>query len=63
MERTRKMSSKLLLQEKQIKRYFRFKKRSQSKAKTDDEQKDEANPTKKSETNMTNGLENQEISE
>ena len=61
MERTRKKSSKQLLEDKQMKRYFRSKKRSHSRAKTDNENKDEENPKKKSEANMTNVLENQEI--
>ena len=61
MERTRKKSSKQLLEDKQMKRYFRSKKRSHSRAKTDNKNKDEENPKKKSEANMTNVLENQEI--
>ena len=44
-----------------MKRYFLSKKRSHSRAKTDNENKDEENPKKKSEANMTNVLENQEI--
>ena len=59
MERTRKKSSKQLLEEKQMKRYFRSKKRSHSRAKTENEQKVEENPNKKSEANSTGGLENQ----
>ena len=61
MERTRKKSSKQLLEEKQMKRYFRSKKRSQSRANTDNEHKDEATPKKKSEAKITVGLESQKI--
>ena len=59
MERTRKKSSKELLEEKHMKRYFRSKKRSQSRVKTDNEQKDEVDHIKKSEKSITEGLENQ----
>ena len=61
MERTRKKSSKQLLEEKQMKRYFRSKKRSQSRANTDNEHKDEENHNKKSDANITEGLGNQKI--
>ena len=47
MERTRKKSSKQMLEEKQMKRYFRSKKRSQIRDKVEDEKKVDETPGRK----------------
>ena len=47
MERTRKKSSKQMLEEKQMKRYFRSKKRSQIRDKVEDEEKVYETPGRK----------------
>ena len=47
MERTRKKSSKQMLEEKQMKRYFRSKKRSQIRDKVEDEERVDETPGRK----------------
>ena len=59
MERARKKSSKQMLEEKQMKRYFRSKKRSQIKDKVEDEEKVDETPGRKKQVkeNANNGKE------
>ena len=60
MERTRKKSSKQMLEEKQMKRYFRSKKRSQIRGKVEDEGKVDENSGRKKQVKEKTNSDNEE---
>ena len=60
MERTRKKSSKQMLEEKQMKRYFRSKKRSQIRGKVEDEGKVDEHSGKKKQVKEKTNSDNEE---